>query len=181
MNIPTGGYLSSYDDGHWTTVSWVSPDRSEGITFEVEGAYVIDGLPYVRETDTDIIATDNIPVGFATVLQILSGTRICEDNVHWSNLTIDPFVGIFGVDSSPTGSKGTRAYVIVLPIVFGVVLLLLIAVIIAAIVSPTVRLFFRPFSKKRGIDSNYGNIETNSRTTEGSGGAGWTKSSKPSH
>lgn len=174
MNVPRG-FLSSFDDSHWTTLTWTSQNRDKSVTFQVESAYVLDGIPYVRLPDADITQMDDLPVPDATVVSFFSGTRVCESNWYWNNISIDPFVGLFSVESNTPAAKRTAVYVIVLPVVFGVVLLLAVGLIIAAIVSPAVRVFFRPFSRKR--DNRKGNVESQA----GERASGWTKSAKPAN
>ena len=146
----------------------------------MEAAFVIDGLPYIRPKDTEVVEFKNVPFPDGSHLSSLNGARICEDNVYWTNLTIDPFVGVFTVHSnSPT--KGTAAYVIVLPVVFGVVILLVAAVIIAAIISPKVRSFFRPFSNRGKAHKDFGNLDSGSNDRSSASNTGWTKSARPSN
>lgn len=158
-------------------MSWASPTGDKGVVFEIESAFVIDGVPYVRQAaDSGNTVSENVYFDSRTILSYFNGARVCEKNMYWTNLSIDPFVGMFSV--SPPSGKGTAAYVIVLPVVFGLVVLAAAIIVVAAIVSPTVRQFFRPFSKDRNDALRDGHLSLNEEMTSDQA-SGWTKSVKP--
>lgn len=172
------GYVSMRQDGHWTTMSWTSPEGDRGVSFEIESAYVIDGVPYVRQASEtgSIVSAENVYFDSHTVLSFLAGTRICEKNLYWSNISIDPFIGMFSV-GTPAG-KRTAAYVIALPVVFGVVIIAAAIIVIAAIISPTVRRFFRPFARQP-LDPHRNGLLSVETAPSAPATPQWTKPVKP--
>lgn len=173
------GIVNIYQDPRWTNIRWSTNDGTRGTSFEIETAYVVDNIPYVRSAGSTSSSVD-IPFTEDTTISFVSGMRICESNIYWANASIDPFLGIFGVTTSAPSSKGTPAYVIVLPVVFGIVILVVAAIVIAVIVSPRVRQFFRPFSKDRENSST--KMLQLDRSDDGESpraGPSWTKSATP--
>jgi hypothetical protein len=149
------GILKSYDFGTTAGFNWTRADGQWTIFMDIDQSTVLDGVPFVEHNST---IDDPLPLNLEerVVLNIISGTRACDDIINWSSLALDPFLGIIFngdrniEDPSEPGNVGglSNGGKIAIGVSFGVIAAISLTIVLLVIFVPKVKYAILPHSKR---------------------------------